>query len=177
MQMTLQELNPKMFLKQNAIAEDFHVRLSALLDTDEVSKILEELYFLKSCGLLKSDTLAIYSLKTSKDYSTMRGGATFETIIGTMAELGYCVEWQVLNSKDFGVPQNRERVFIVGHFGRPSGRKVFPIIGDGKEIIELQRHKSEIVTNTLDTRIEGNTRGTYPILGGGVLKVNGYHKE
>ena len=43
--------------------------------------------------------------------------------------MGYRVEWQVLNSKDFGVPQNRERVFIVGHLGGTSGRQVFPITG------------------------------------------------
>ncbi|MBS8091425.1 DNA (cytosine-5-)-methyltransferase, partial [Streptococcus suis] len=39
-------------------------------------------------------------------------GRTFATILSTMDELGYDVEWQVLNSKDFQVPQNRERVFI-----------------------------------------------------------------
>lgn len=44
-----------------------------------------------------------------------------------MDELGYDVEWQVLNSKHFGVPQNRERVFIVGHLREAGGRKVFPI--------------------------------------------------
>lgn len=43
-------------------------------------------------------------------------GRTFGTIIRTMDELGYDVEWQVFNSKYFGVPQNRERVFIIGHF-------------------------------------------------------------
>lgn len=41
------------------------------------------------------------------------GGNTFRTILSTLDELGYDAEWQVLNSKDFGVPQNRERVFIV----------------------------------------------------------------
>ena len=62
------------------------------------------------------------------------GGATFETIIRTLDELGYDVEWQVLNSKDFGVPQNRERVFIIGHLRGGSGRKVFPLSGDGAAI-------------------------------------------
>lgn len=54
------------------------------------------------------------------------GGGTFETIIRTMEELGYGVEWQVLNSKYF-VPQNRERVFIIGHFGGISRREILPI--------------------------------------------------
>ena len=54
-------------------------------------------------------------------------GYTFETIIGALDELGYDVEWQVLNSKDFGVPQNRERCYIVGHLRGTSGRQIFPI--------------------------------------------------
>ena len=62
------------------------------------------------------------------------GGATFGTILETLDELGYNVEWQVLNSKDFGVPQNRERVFIIGHLRGECGRKVFPIDGQIKNI-------------------------------------------
>jgi DNA (cytosine-5)-methyltransferase 1 len=54
-------------------------------------------------------------------------GKTFQTILGVLSDLGYRVEWQVLNSKNFGVPQNRERVYIVGHLGNECGRKVFPI--------------------------------------------------
>jgi len=61
-------------------------------------------------------------------------GSTFEVILSALDELGYDVEWQVLNSKNFGVPQNRERVFIIGHLRGGSGRKVFPLSGDGAAI-------------------------------------------
>ena len=61
-------------------------------------------------------------------------GRTFETILQTLDELGYNVEWQVLNSKDFGVPQNRERVFIIGHLRGEGERKVLPIDGQIKNV-------------------------------------------
>ena len=56
-------------------------------------------------------------------------GRTFRIILQAMDELGYDAEWQVLNSKDFGVPQNRERVFIIGHLRGAGGREIFPIGG------------------------------------------------
>ena len=59
-------------------------------------------------------------------------GKTFQTILRVLSDLGYGVEWQVLNSKDFGVPQNRERVFIVGCLGGGSGRKIFPLTGESE---------------------------------------------
>ena len=70
------------------------------------------------------------------------GGRTFGVIVSTMDELGYDVEWQVLNSKHFGVPQNRERVFIVGHLRETGGRKVFPI-GCGDEVSDKKRLETE----------------------------------
>ncbi|EMW5596498.1 DNA cytosine methyltransferase [Enterococcus faecalis] len=65
-------------------------------------------------------------LENVKGLLNHEGGATFETILRALDELGYDVEWQVLNSKDY-VPQNRERVFIIGHLRGERTRKVFPL--------------------------------------------------
>lgn len=77
-------------------------------------------------------------LENVKNLLSINRGKDFTTVLCTLAESGYNVEYQVLNSKNFGVPQNRERVFIVGHFrGRGTG-KIFPILGtDSKNLIEL----------------------------------------
>jgi DNA (cytosine-5)-methyltransferase 1 len=82
-------------------------------------------------------------------------GRTFETIIRTLDELGYDAEWQVLNSKDFGVPQNRERVFIIGHLRGFSFREVFPIRGENEGNIEVFGYLR-------DTKIKDRTRILYP---------------
>ena len=52
------------------------------------------------------------------------GGRTFATILTTLSELGYDVAWQVLNSANFGVPQSRKRVFIIGYLGEESAGEI-----------------------------------------------------
>ena len=90
------------------------------------------------------------------------GGATFETILRTLDELGYNVEWQVLNSKNFGVPQNRERVFIVGHLRGQSTGRIFPLSSIGRQADELREQS----TNTLTTRYPNSQGiGSYVIEG------------
>lgn len=62
----------------------------------------------------------ILFLENVKGLLSHNDGETFATILTTLDELGYDAEWRVLNSKNYGVPQNRERVFIVANL-RESG--------------------------------------------------------
>lgn len=55
------------------------------------------------------------------------GGKTFRTILAALDELGYHVEWMVLNSKDFGVPQSRKRVFIICYLDPRCAGKILPV--------------------------------------------------
>lgn len=157
--MTSQQFQTTLFEESEILTlsvEDFHAKLSQSLESEEVSKILGELSFLKLHASHLFSDLAIYSLRTSKDYLTTKGGATFETILRTLDELGYDAEWDCLNSKEY-VPQNRERIFIIGHLRGGRTRKVFPF-----EKAYCETTPGGIITGTLTTRYPGAQReGTY----------------
>ena len=77
-------------------------------------------------------------------------GRTFDTIISTLDEMGYDAEWQVLNSKYF-VPQNRERIFIVGHLRDRHTRQIFPL-GDFDKETDKQKLKKIGLIGKKDTQ-------------------------
>jgi len=78
-------------------------------------------------------------------------GRTFQTILRSMDDLGYDAEWQVFNSKNHGVPQNRERVFIIGHSRRGSTRPIFPISNSNESVSETG-DGNNISTGCISTR-------------------------
>lgn len=66
------------------------------------------------------------------------GGKTFGTIIRTIHELGYSLEWCVLNSANFGVPHQRRRVYIVGYLDQRLSGKIFPLkASDGTNLKQI----------------------------------------
>lgn len=85
-------------------------------------------------------------LENVKGILSHDGGRTFGAVINAMGESGYDAEWQVCNSKNFGVPQNRERVFIVGHLRGSGGRAVFPVGGCDKEAYGFQGQYVNCIT-------------------------------
>ena len=102
--------------------------------------------FFDIARILKDKRPRYFLLENVKGLLSHDGGKTFSTILGVLTDLGYIVEWQVLNSKNFGVPQNRERVFIVGYLRGERSREIFPLRG----------HNPEANGKTSSTTIDAN---------------------
>lgn len=107
-------------------------------------------------------------IENVKNLLSVNGGWDFARLLIEMDEGGYDVEWQVLNSKDFGVPQNRERCFIIGHLRGRSSAEVFPIEGAGGEnCISIIGHKDGYRRNTQVFSFDGITETLDTGQGGG----------
>ena len=66
-------------------------------------------------------------LENVKGLLSSGGGRDYLDYLSILDEAGYDLEWQVFNSKDYGVPQNRERIYTIGHLRRKGRRQVLPI--------------------------------------------------
>ena len=129
--------------------------------------------------LKEEDKPTYLFIENVKNLLSVNGGWDFARLLIEMEQRGYDAEWQVLNSKDFGVPQNRERCFIIGHLRGRSTSKVLPIEGaDGKNSVSLnlfgclngrnsQRdrvYSDDGLAPTISTKPGGNTKPKVSIL-------------
>lgn len=86
----------------------------------------------------ESDKPTYLLVENVKNLLSVNGGFDFAAVLSEMDEAGYDTRWQVLNSKDHGVPQNRERVFFIANLRSRGRREILPVSGeDGRTLKEV----------------------------------------
>lgn len=113
--------------------------------------------FFELARILKAKQPRLFLFENVKGLLSHDNGKTFRTIISTLDELGYDLQWQVLNSKNHGVPQNRERVFIIGHLRGTSRPQVFPFGTSYGEVIDVGHRISNFSKREFGWRKESPT--------------------
>lgn len=111
--------------------------------------------FFEIARIIRDKRPRYFLLENVKGLLSHDEGKTFQTILGVLSDLGYEYQWQVLNSKNFGVPQNRERIFIIGHLRETSRPEVFPI-GESYSISHQTKYAEQAgrsrISSTIDAR-------------------------
>lgn len=138
-----EQLSLMMFQPPTSGASASHAKTSASQASKKACKKVSEAdCFTKLCDCLpavgKKIDLNGCSSKMLKIYLALETDLISRGCCVKWGGYGYSLQWDTLNSKDFGVPQNRERVFIVCYLGNIRGREVFPIRpADGENPCEL----------------------------------------
>lgn len=91
--------------------------------------------FFEIARILRDKKPRYFLLENVKGLLSHDKGKTFQTILKVLDELGYNVSWSIYNSKDYDVPQNRERLFFKGYFRRECGGEIFPQTRESGKII------------------------------------------
>lgn len=106
--------------------------------------------FFEIARVLSHKRPAHFLLENVRGLVSHDGGKTLHRILEVLSGLGYFVEMFVLNSKDFGVPQNRERVFFVGHLGDRCSREILSFGNGYEEIIQAEYERN--LSGTISTK-------------------------
>jgi len=80
--------------------------------------------FFEISRILRDKRPRYFLLENVRGLLSHERGKTFQTMLRTLGELGYDVQWQIYNSKDFNVPQNRERIYIKGYSREECGGEI-----------------------------------------------------
>ena len=136
--------------------------------------------FFELARILRAKQPRLFVFENVKGLLSHDGGRTFATIVKALDELGYHLQWQVLNSKNHGVPQNRERVFIIGHLRGTSRPEVFPFIGESGKDFKISPDKLVEYSARHETRmydkVAPTVQSAFGTGGGHVPFVNGIRK-
>lgn len=102
-------------------------------------------------------------------------GNSANIIMSTLDELGYDCQWNICNSKNYGVPQSRERIFIVGHLrtSKRSAKQIFTIRHNHKAPSGLSGHQANTLTAGYGQKLSnGSYIGVAKELNQTNLKIN-----
>jgi len=114
-------------------------------------------------GKKEEDKPTFLLIENVKNLLSINSGFDFATVLSELDEAGYDAMWQVLNSKNFGVPQNRERVFIVAHLRSRGRREILPVEGENgaaiKQIIAGYQGNRVLDPSGISCTLTGNGGG------------------
>lgn len=130
--------------------------------------------FFDLARILAAKKPRLFVFENVKGLLSHDNGQTFRTIIATIDELGYDCQWQVLNSKNHGVPQNRERVIIVGHLRGTPRPEVFPI---GQNDGTHTREGESLTANTLTANYYKGPAASRPLIARPVITPDRLEKR
>jgi DNA (cytosine-5)-methyltransferase 1 len=109
--------------------------------------------------LEEADRPSILFIENVKNLLSVNRGLDFAKLLIELDEIGYDAEWQVLNTKDFGIPQSRERVFIIGFLRGRSRREILPVRGTSSKnnlpLLKLKKRPKGILIR--DANVKGYT--------------------
>jgi DNA (cytosine-5)-methyltransferase 1 len=121
--------------------------------------------FFEIARIIKDKRPKYFLLENVKGLLSHESGKTFQTILASINELGYECEWQILNSKNHRVPQNRERIFISGYIRGEPRPEIFSFrYTNSKDIVQINNpthsnkrvYDTEGISPTLNTMQGGN---------------------
>ncbi len=114
-------------------------------------------------GKEESDKPTYLLVENVKNLLSINSGFDFASVLSEMDEAGYDCRWQVLNSKEFGVPQNRERVFIIANLRSRGRREILPLCGENaatlKQLVGGMQGYRVYGTDGISATLVGNAGG------------------
>ncbi|MBW8012882.1 MAG: DNA (cytosine-5-)-methyltransferase [Chloroflexi bacterium] len=118
--------------------------------------------FFEIARIIEEKKPKVFILENVKQLVTHSSGHTFKRIIETLEDLGYFVDYKILNALDFGLPQKRERVFIIG-FYKPflfrwpkNGHKQITLADILESKVDKKYYASEKIKNSRKERHNSN---------------------
>lgn len=143
-QKTYEQLTLGMFLEPTCGASDLHARISASQDSGqdwggERSSLVREVFRIIG-EISEGDRPEWLIYENVKGMFSSNKGRDYLAVLSEMDELGYDAQWQLFNSKDWGVPQNRERVYTIGHLRTKGRQEILPLSpADGENSLAIDQ--------------------------------------